>query len=362
MEPSWRAWQQPEEEATEDPVSPSPAAEPAAAAPNVPAWAAVSEPATADAPSPGTGAAPKSFIDKYRHLLEDDGAEPLPEPSPRLSRPILDDEYLSPSQASASSGEEDSDEALEAYMSNMMRRVRATGPPSIATTHAFEVVVEGEGEGPTDGTASDDRSTGALEMEIDANGMERLVRKPSVATNLAALRDLANVSARTAIAKHRKRRHVEATLTRGVVAVGALGASAYLLQRAPGVDSWWFWGGSGSLLLAGTAAAQLLGQFWHAIADSRRYAKEVVKRPASEDRVEGGELQSAVDEPEITVTEEHDARDVAEAAVEVEPVVPEDLELDAVARVADPADAVEPPVTEPATPTEAEWEADEAVR
>ena len=46
-------------------------------------------------PAPALAPAPTSFIEKYRHLLEDGGDA---EPSPRLSHPILDDEYLSPSK------------------------------------------------------------------------------------------------------------------------------------------------------------------------------------------------------------------------------------------------------------------------
>jgi hypothetical protein len=223
----------------------------------------------AELPSYQPSFAPTSFIDKYRHLLDDDGTESYSEETPRRTAPVLDDEYLSPSQRNDADAEEDTDEALEAYMSNMMRRVRSSGTPAIGA-NAFAVVAP---------NASAEQSVAAppaveeREMEIDANGMERPIdRKPAVATDLTALRDLANSSARTAIAQHRKRLNVEATVTKGVVCGVALTAAPYLLQRAAGYSSPWFWGACLALVLAGGAAVLLLRSVWQRLTYRVHYA------------------------------------------------------------------------------------------
>jgi hypothetical protein len=226
--------------------------------------------------------APTSFIDKYRHLLEDDGS---PEPSPRLSRPLLDDEYLSPSKfpdAPSSGRDDESDEALEAYMSNLMRRVRTPGAPASQAASTLDLGMSRGDEyvGPTASQELEqaESTAAAMPVELDANGMVRTVRKqPPAAANLSALRELANNSARMAIAQHRQRRHTESTVTKGLIFSVAAIAAAYLMLTAPGVESPWFWGGCVALVAAGGAAAQLITQFWSRFADVRLEKKSAPK-------------------------------------------------------------------------------------
>jgi hypothetical protein len=205
---------------------------------------------------------PTSFIDRYRHLLEENGDA---EPSPRLSRPILDDEYLSPAKAElGDSPDEDSDEALEAYMSNLMRRVRgnATEEPIAPTFHISQALPATAA--PADG-ARDDGAEPSMEAspdsgptEFDANGLARLPRKLPATADLTALRELANTSARTAIAQHRLRRHAESAVSKTIICAMASGVSAYLMLTAPSIESPWFWGGCVTLVAAAGSAAQLL--------------------------------------------------------------------------------------------------------
>lgn len=244
---------------------------------DAPASEARIAPVAAPAPEPAPYA-PTSFIDKYRHLLEEDAEV---EPSPRLSRPILDVEYLSPAQCEADEkGDDDSDEALEAYMSNMMRRVRGDGTSPSASQAASDVsgTLAKFLDHPADVDASAeglatiaDRAPSDPEIELDENGLLRLVRRPSATTDLAALRELANTSARSAIAQHRKRRNAESTVTKSVICVAAGAASATLLLTAPGAESPWFWGGCVTLVIAVGSAAQLGVLAWQRILDRRRY-------------------------------------------------------------------------------------------
>ncbi len=236
--------------------------------------AATSEPAPAPTPERvATPYSPPSFIDKYRHMLDDEGGA-----EPRLSdsRPILDEEHMSPLKAILSVGhDDDSDEALEAYMSNMMRRVRGDG--SVASQGSSTLAFMPQH--PAD-LSSEFALTPAIaeeaepEIEVDANGMLRLVRKQHAATDMTALRELANSSARTAIAHHHKRRHVQSALAKGVVFALASAASAYLMLTAKGVDSPWFWGGCVTLVMAVASAAQLAVLTVQRIAERRRAAAE----------------------------------------------------------------------------------------
>jgi hypothetical protein len=222
--------------------------------------------------------APTSFIDRYRHLLDDDADS---EPSPRLSRPILDDEYLSPAKAQlGDSPEEDSDEALEAYMSNLMRRVRGNASTETASPPADFAdplnddaalpVASGDGhEAGAESAVGPDSDAWAT--ELDANGLARSPRKSPAPTDLSALRELANTSARTAIARHRQRRHVESAVSKSIICVMASGVSAYLMLTAPSIESPWFWGGCVALVAAAGSAAQLLVLACRRWTDRRRF-------------------------------------------------------------------------------------------
>jgi hypothetical protein len=228
---------------------------------------------SASAAEPQSPYSTPSFIDKYRHLLEDEGGEPAPELAKKRPNRLLDDEFLSPTQSTpVSPGDDESDEALEAYMSNMMRRVRGDGPAvapipvvdAFGTTPAPEVAPAPEPE---------------PEIELDENGMLRLVRKQPMTTNLSALREIANTSARTAIAHHRQRRRVESAVSKSLVCVTASAASAYLMLTAPDMQSPWFWGGCVSLVAAVGSGAQLAVIYWQRFTDRRRPSHGAASMP-----------------------------------------------------------------------------------
>lgn len=248
---------------------------------------------------------PTSFIEKYRHLLDEGDAEA----SPRQSWPTLDEEYQpATSNESPGSREEDSDEALEAYMSNMMRRVRGDSPSATAASAAARFLENPpEDAGPVE-TPSPIKEPA---IEVDANGLLRLARKrPTVSTNLAALRELANTSARTAIAHHHKRRHVQSALTKALICALASALSAYLMLTSPGVYSSWFWGGCVTSALAAATGAQLLAMACHRLLDRRKAApveptlsnmlSVAEPQPSVETEIEEQPSMSAVDHPSLT--------------------------------------------------------------
>lgn len=191
---------------------------------------------------------PVSFIEKYRHLLEED-ADDRPEVA-RRSPSLLDDEFLSPAKVqTCPAPDDDSDEALEAYMSSMMHRVRgttATEAPAVEWAPSVEPVAAAEPEAPA-----------PLEPAEFAP-MKHATRKAPATSDLATLREIANVSARTAIADHHKRRHHESAVGKLLVAVAASSSSAYVMSSAPGIDTGWFWAGIFAGLVGAGSAIQVI--------------------------------------------------------------------------------------------------------
>ena len=147
-------------------------------------------------------------------------------------------------------------------MSNLMRRVRGSDQPPGGPAPVEPALLAGVEPriGASAETASEELTASIPtepEIELDANGMLRLVRK-GPATDLSALREIANSSARTAIARHRQRRNAESAVSKAVVCALASAASAYLMATAPGINSFPFWGGCATLAAALGTGLQLV--------------------------------------------------------------------------------------------------------
>jgi hypothetical protein len=210
---------------------------------------------------------PTSFIDKYRHLLQDDGV-----PLATLARPgtaMLDEEFLSPAKAeTCASPADDSEEALEAYMANLMRRVcGGSAPPASGATAEDRVrspALLPSTSPATLATAAAAEPDPGKESVIDAiepldlEALKQAIRRPAPATDLAALREIANNSARTAIASHIQRRSHESAMSKIVVAITATCTSAYLMASAPATNTGLFWVGLGTAAVAAGSALQVI--------------------------------------------------------------------------------------------------------
>lgn len=194
--------------------------------------------------------APSSFIDKYRHLLDDEPSEPAPASlsSPLGgSRTMLDDEFLSPAKAAERTAHaDDSDEALEAYMANMMARMRGVSASSMVEPAPLEPAVELP--------AAEEAPSYDPSVPFEIESMKQGRRAP-ISTDLAALREIANTSARTAIATHRNKRKVESAIGKIVIAIAAFGASGFLMSSAPSLTGWQFGAGVAVAIIGCGAAA-----------------------------------------------------------------------------------------------------------
>jgi hypothetical protein len=173
----------------------------------------------------------------------------------------------------------DDSAALEAYMANMMKRVRgevssdSVVPPvprdSSADSASFSNPVARM-------QTLTERVSIPLALEtpesetetlIDLNELKQSSQKPPLPTSLSAMRELANSSARQAIAKHRKRRHFEGALSKMLVSGIAGVTAAYMLLTADNYLSTYFLAGCGVAIVSGYWGFKLCGILLEIIRD-----------------------------------------------------------------------------------------------
>ncbi|MEQ8617298.1 MAG: hypothetical protein RIB44_12060 [Lacipirellulaceae bacterium] len=231
------------------------------------------------------GPASTSFIEQYSHLLEEDGLT-QPEPVVERENPLAAEH----SPAETVPGDEDEDEALQAYMANMMSRVRGDGPLASPATPA-----------PVKPTPVEKKQEAAQEEEyappVDPIGLDELrqtTKKAPLTSDLAALRDLANTSARTAIAKSSKRRHFELAISKLIICGISLPTAGYLMYAAKSFTGVMFLGGAVAAVAGLYSGVQLLGCLLRAIRDGSWEGAEGASTGAGADV----ELPIAGEEPQ----------------------------------------------------------------
>ena len=202
--------------------------------------------------------APTSFIDKYRHLLDDESAASS---SSLAAPPLIDDEFLSPAKAADRTvPADDSDEALDSYMASMMQRMRSHSPSALPEPAPLPPVAVA----PAEPAPLDYDPDVPFEIESMKQG-----RRAPASTDLAALREIANTSARSAIATHRKKRKVESAIGKVIVALTAFGTAGFLIWHAPSFQDWQFGAGVAVGLIGFGAAALAMRHPDRAAADHR---------------------------------------------------------------------------------------------
>jgi chromosome segregation ATPase len=206
---------------------------------------------------------PESFIDRYSRIFDDEteAALPITPAGPTVTTHVPEFQDIV----------DDDSAALEAYMANMMRRVRgetsseAVVPP-IPQESATEAPIFNNPASRMNTltqrvaeSAFADTNESVEESLICLNELKQTSQKPPLPTSLLAMRELANSSARQAIAKHRKRRHFEGALSKLLVSGIAGGTAAYMLFTADSYLSTYFLAGCGVAIVSGYWGAKLLG-------------------------------------------------------------------------------------------------------
>ncbi len=215
-----------------------------------------------------------SFIDRYSHLFDEeaDTSATLPiTPAAPAATPAGEDlEHL----------DMHDDAALEAYMANMMRRVRGetsseTITPPLAKTAESETGTTFSNpitrmQSLTQRVSTPELDESELTVEeslIDLQTLKETSQKPPLPTSFSAMRELANLSARQAIAKHRKRRHLEGALGKLLVSVVTGVTATYILFTAESFTSPYFLAGCAVAIVSGLWGIKLIGVFLEMIRD-----------------------------------------------------------------------------------------------
>jgi hypothetical protein len=186
-----------------------------------------------------------SFIDQHSHMFdEDDPVESSGDSSQQSAGPATPDASLS-----ADSQEESGDAALEEYMSSLMNRVR--GESDSSSTHVKPQLVtpskqptaSDKEESPQDLLGLEDQAEAEVVEPLDLSSLKKASKKEPLPIDMRAMRELANSSARSAIAKHSKRRHLESALSTFLICGISTGVAAYMMLTAESFQSPMFLGG-----------------------------------------------------------------------------------------------------------------------
>jgi hypothetical protein len=238
---------------------------------------AATEEASPEAASPAVeelpalpASAPESFIDRYSHLFpaEDDSAAPPAAPQRAVVEPTAVFSHEAPSSPEGHADEE----SVEQYMARLLERMRGPGAP---TPSAEESTVVSNASQLESTVVSDPEVVEPENHELitDLEELKSSVPAPERSHSLAAMRELANESARHAIGVHTARRLRRAARTQAIIALLGAAVGTYLLIEAPNWQTLQFAGGCvagfvalywGKLTLMTLIEGIRLGAFEHA--------------------------------------------------------------------------------------------------
>lgn len=193
-------------------------------------------------------AEPQSFIEKYGHLLPEDDEPVDPVPAPvAVAEPA----------AEPVAEEESGDDSIDDYMQRLMQRVRGESP---STPDAAAPAVA-ESEPVAESTVATEAEAEPASKPIQDLSELNRSEAPEATTDMDALRQLANHSARSAIqvaSKRESREHAAMRLIGSVIAIVA-GSLASMTAASPyGVQ---FIGGLVAVLGGGWYGVKTLGFF-----------------------------------------------------------------------------------------------------
>jgi hypothetical protein len=215
-------------------------------------WSEKEEPSTleddnqaAEAEAEESEFKPISFIDQHSHMFDDDvPVESTDDSSQQSTGPATPD-----SSISAESQEESGDAALEEYMSSLMHRVRGESGSSSTyvkpqlVTPSNQPTASDEEDSPQESLGLEAQAEAENVEPLDLGSLKNASKKQPLPIDIRAMRELANSSARSAIAKHSKRRHWESVLSTFLICGISAGVAAAMMLTAENFQSPMFLGG-----------------------------------------------------------------------------------------------------------------------
>ena len=212
---------------------------------------------------------PTSYIEQYQKLMHETEGTAVPQsesvsPGP-IPTPAID-------SIPVDGGEDTEDVALEAYMANLMKRMRGESNKEVPTPVSTEKA-SGQDADPLatvdrmvhqvagnkeESQAVESPSESKPSKPLNLESLRTASAKPELPTDLNALRELANTSARKAIARHHKRRHFEKTVGSLVVCVVAIGIGLYTMLTSQTMLTLQFFGGALAAIVGAFGGGKLL--------------------------------------------------------------------------------------------------------
>lgn len=225
--------------------------------------------------------APESYIERYARMFEGDDAGAFAKPIERaVQLPVSNGLHFAPLSgdngsslhhgAQATSGHEE--ESIEDYMAKLLKRVRGKSGEESSFTENHGRMIGDHCKAQPLGVAEAAGQTVSSQEYVaplrDVSEMKRAEPAPEQRVNLAALRELANDSARQAIGLHATRTHRQAAGRKVTIALLAGMTSLMLMVNAPGWSDPQFILACISLMVAAYWAGQSYGDVVQAIRSS----------------------------------------------------------------------------------------------
>ncbi len=200
-------------------------------------------PAETDAP-PAEREEPVSFVEKYQHLLEEEPTSELPSPPPQSEpKPIV--------------ATPDDDESIENYMAKMMDRLRG-GVDVAANVDPTTKLAVTSASKTSLATVAVEAAPETAEAPLTNLDELKSSPKPEQSTDMSALRDLANNSARQAIQLANNRRARGQAYGNLLLSTVAGGCGAFLVWSSRGALGISLFGGAAAVAAAGYWACRIL--------------------------------------------------------------------------------------------------------
>ncbi len=186
---------------------------------------------------------PASFIEQFSHLVPEDDSETeklsFPAEEPMVSSEL---QTVMPSvEASTESDESDEDESVDDYMAKMMARIRGDVSPESTTSSSSKPSAKPMAVS-AKASVTEDREESSTPKGPPITNLSQLKGSdaPEINTDMAALRSLANTSARDAIELARSRQWREKVTSKiGVIGLG-FGGSVIGMITSPNLFGFQF--------------------------------------------------------------------------------------------------------------------------
>lgn len=180
---------------------------------------------------------PESFLAKYQHLLKEESEVGEDAASVAASSPVGVPHESPPSTADDPGSPRSDDDSIEGYMARLLQRVRGESSGSSATTLANAVDTPATSSNSGKETPKPQRIVPAAPVPVSSLEEIKSAPAPERSRNMAALRDLANQSAHSAIHRANVRQHRESAVSKLSISLLGILCGIVVMKLSPSYTS-----------------------------------------------------------------------------------------------------------------------------